>query len=156
MYAYLRFRISDHGLKSRDELCVRPKESISRSIVDHEEVRVVAVERDVLALDDLHVGVVAHVVELVDVGVDEEVFVADVAPRAEAHQLEAPAHLVPVLHHELALPDRVPHQLHRARVGAARQDERVRRLGGADQTALESLLFPRIYIHTYRYSIIAL
>lgn len=93
----------------------------------------IPVERHVVPPGALLVGVVPHVVELAHVRVDEEVEVLDVPEGAEAEQLQAPVHLVPVLHHVLALPDGVAHQLHRAGVVAAGQDQGVGRLGGRDQ-----------------------
>ena len=49
-------------------------------------------------------------------------------------------------HHELSLPDRVPHELHGSGVGSAGEDESVRALGRGDQTLLERLLFPAVHL----------
>ena len=80
-----------------DELCVTGEHLVPRRIVDHEKVGVVPVERDVVAPPDLLIGVVPHLVELAGIGVDEEVVVFDVSPRANAEQLESSAHVVSIL-----------------------------------------------------------
>ena len=80
-----------------DELGVAAEHLVPGRVVDHEEVGVVAVEGDVVAAPDLLVGVVAHLVELTGVGVDEQVVVLDVSPRAHTQQLQATAHAVPIL-----------------------------------------------------------
>ena len=74
------FAIADIMCVPGDELRVAAEHLVPRGVVDHEEVGVVPVEGDVVAPPDLLVGVVAHLVELVGVGVDEEVVVLDVTP----------------------------------------------------------------------------
>ncbi len=57
-YNYLWLWISDHGLEAGDEVGGAAEEPVARAVVDHDEVRVVAVQRHVLAVADLHVAVV--------------------------------------------------------------------------------------------------
>jgi hypothetical protein len=56
--------VPDHRFESCDEVGRLSEESISGAVVDHDEVSVVAVQRDVVAVFDIDVGVVPdHQVE---------------------------------------------------------------------------------------------
>ena len=114
---HLWFRIPDHRLEPGDEIGGGPEEPVSRSVVDEDKVGVVPVQRNVVALLYLDVGVVPmevemelisknesihlkhsrDVVELVEVVVDKDVEVLDVAVGDETEQFEATAHLVTIL-----------------------------------------------------------
>ena len=56
--SYCWFLVPHHGFESGDELGRLPEEPVPRAVVDHDEVRVVTVQRNVVAVLHLHVGVV--------------------------------------------------------------------------------------------------